>query len=170
MTGRDTTRSRHRAGGHDGRSEAATVGGPGDGRAVRASRGVAFFLIAGAILAGGVYLAGNVFTAQRDQPTTADAVPMRISMAGFDPAVLEAEPGEVLTIEWWNTDGALHLEGGVHTLVSAELGIRYELPAQSRRTITLAAPTEPGDYDFWCDSCCGGEASPSMHATLRVTV
>lgn len=131
---------------------------------------MAFFLVAGAILAGGVYLAGNVFTAQRDQPTTADAIPMRISMAGFDPAVLEAEPGEVLTLDWWNTDGAIHLNDGVHTMVSDELGIRYELPAQSRRTITIVAPTEPGDYDLWCDSCCGGEASPTMHATLRVTV
>jgi plastocyanin len=170
MRGRDTSRSRHRTEGHDGRSEAATAGGPGDGRAARAARGMAFFLVAGVILTGGVYFAGNVFTIQRDQPTTVGAVPMRISMAGFDPAVLEAGPGEVLTIDWWNADGALHLEGGVHTLVSDELGIRYELPAQTRRTITVAAPEEPGDYDFWCDSCCGGEASPSMHATLRVTV
>lgn len=162
MTGRETTPSRHRTGGRRGRSEVAHTG--------RALRGVAFFLVAGAILAGGVYLAGNVFTAQRDQSTTADAISMRISMAGFDPAVLEAEPGEVLTLDWWNTDGAIHLEDGVHTLVSDELGIRYELPAQARRTITIAAPTKPGDYDFWCDSCCGGEASPTMHATLRVTV
>jgi heme/copper-type cytochrome/quinol oxidase subunit 2 len=30
------------------------------------------------------------------------------------------------------------------------------------------APTRPGDYDFWCDSCCGGKESPTMHGILRV--
>ena len=168
MTSRKSASARRRAEGREP-SEAVPIPRAAEGPTGRALRGVAFFLVAGIILAGGLYLAGNVFTAQRDQPTTADAIPMRISMAGFDPAVLEAEPGEILTLDWWNTDGGIHLTGGVHTLVSADLGIRYELPAQSRRTITIAAPEEPGDYDFWCDSCCGGEASPNMHATLRVT-
>jgi cytochrome c oxidase subunit II len=52
--------------------------------------------------------------------------------------------------------------------VSDSLGIRLTLSAESRKTVTITAPTTPGDYDFWCDSCCGGKGSPTMHGTLRV--
>jgi plastocyanin len=119
------------------------------------------------IVGAGVYLAGNVFLGQRDR-TSNGAISMRISMGGFDPAVLEAKPGQKLTVDWWNTDGAMHLKDGVHTLVSDTLGVRLELPAESRKTIILTAPMTPGDYDFWCDSCCGGKDSRAMHGTLRV--
>lgn len=134
----------------------------------RRIRMAAFALVAATTLGIGAYLAGGVFLGPRGSTTVAAAIPMRISMAGFDPAVITARPGETVTLDWWNTDGAAHLEGGVHTLVSDELGLRLELPAQSRRTVTISAPMAPGDYDFWCDSCCGGQASPSMHGRLRV--
>jgi heme/copper-type cytochrome/quinol oxidase subunit 2 len=29
-------------------------------------------------------------------------------------------------------------------------------------------PMTPGDYDIYCDTCCGGKASPTMHGTLRI--
>ncbi|HEY6058809.1 MAG TPA: cupredoxin domain-containing protein [Candidatus Limnocylindrales bacterium] len=128
----------------------------------------AFLVVVAVVLGGGVYLASSVFLGQRGATTVADATPMRISMAGFEPAVLHARPGETLTLDWWNTDGAMHLENGVHTLVSEALDVRLELPAESRRTISLTAPLTPGDYDFWCDSCCGGRDSDTMHGTLRV--
>jgi plastocyanin len=137
-------------------------------RRSRQLRGAAFIVVAVVVLAVGGYLAGSVFFGQRGTTQVAAAIPMRVSMAGFDPAVIDAKPGETVTLDWWNTDGAPHLQGGVHTLVSDALDVRLELPAQSRRTITLAAPTEPGDYDFWCDSCCGGKESPAMHGVLRV--
>ena len=137
-------------------------------RRSRRLRGAAFGLIAFAVLGVGVYLAGGVFLGQRGATQVAAAMPMRVSMAGFDPAVIRAKPGETVTLDWWNTDGAIHLQGGVHTLVSDDLGVRLELPAQSRKTITLTAPAASGDYDFWCDSCCGGYDSPTMHGTLRV--
>lgn len=105
------------------------------------------------------------------RPTAqANAITMRSSMAGFDPKLLVAKPGETLTIDWWNQDNAMHLDGGgVHTFIAPELGIDEKLPAESRRTIQVTAPTTPGDYDFYCDSCCGGKESPTMHGTLRVT-
>jgi plastocyanin len=137
-------------------------------RSTSKGRVIAFAMVAVLIVGTGAYLAGSVFLGQRDKTTVTGAIPMRISMAGYDPAVLHARPGQTVTIDWWNTDGAMHLEGGVHTLVSDTLAIRYELPAESRRTITITAPTKPGDYDFWCDSCCGGKESPAMHGTLRV--
>jgi plastocyanin len=137
-------------------------------RRSRRLRGAAFAIVALVVLGVGGYLAGSVFLGPRGTTDVAAATPMRISMAGFDPAVIRAKPGETVTLDWWNTDGAMHLQGGVHTLVSDTLRVRLELPAESRRTVTLTAPMAPGDYDFWCDSCCGGRESPTMHGTLRV--
>lgn len=129
---------------------------------------VAFLAIALLIVGGGVYLASSVFLGQRGTTTTAGAIPMRISMAGFEPKTIDAKPGQAVTLDWWNTDGAMHLERGVHTMVSDAMNLRLELPAESRKTITVTAPTRPGDYDFWCDSCCGGKENGQMHGTLHV--
>lgn len=152
------------------RSRAATEAAAREAaeRRSRWLRTATFGLVAVAVLGLGVYLAGGVFVGPRGTTQMAAAVPMRISMAGFDPAVIHARPGETVMLDWWNTDGAIHLVNGVHTLVSDSLGVRLELAAQSRRTITLTAPAAPGDYDFWCDSCCGGKDSPTMHGILRV--
>ena len=96
------------------------------------------------------------------------ALPVRLSMAGFDPPIITATAGEQLALELWTTDAAPHLQGGVHTLISDELGYYEELPAESRRVVTLRMPSTPGDYDIYCDTCCGGKQSPTMHAILRV--
>ena len=120
-----------------------------------------------AVLGTGLVLGfGDFF--DRPDGETADELPVQMSMAGFDPGIITARAGEELTVELWTTDAAPHLEGGVHTLVSDELGISEELPAESRRTVTLQMPMTPGDYDIYCDTCCGGKASPTMHGTLRV--
>lgn len=131
-------------------------------------RVLGFVVVAVALIGGGIYLASSVFLGQRGATSVANATAMRIGMDGFDPKTLHAKPGETLTLDWWNTDGAMHLQNGVHTMVSDALNIRFELPAESRKTITLTAPTTPGTYDFWCDSCCGGKDSPTMHGKLEV--
>ena len=56
----------------------------------RRIRGAAFGLIVVAVLGVGVYLAGGVFLGQRDKTTVANALPVRLSMAGFDPKVITA--------------------------------------------------------------------------------
>jgi hypothetical protein len=113
-------------------------------------------------------LAFGDFLGRPDADTTG-ATPVRMSMAGFEPQIITARAGTDLQIELWTTDAAVHLEGGVHTMISDELGIYEELPAESRRTVTIHMPMTPGDYDIYCDTCCGGKGSPSMHGTLRVT-
>lgn len=153
---------------HRSRAAAEAAAREAAERRSRWLRTAAFGLVAVAVLGLAVYLAGGVFVGPRGTTQMAAAVPMRISMAGFDPAVIHASPGETVMLDWWNTDGAIHLVNAVHTLVSDSLGVRLELAAQSRRTITLTAPAAPGDYDFWCDSCCGGKDSPTMHGILRV--
>jgi heme/copper-type cytochrome/quinol oxidase subunit 2 len=94
-------------------------------------------------------------------------------MAGFTPAEIRVPAGATVALELWTTDAAPHLENGVHTMISDELGIYEELPAagatgESRRIVKVTAPAEPGSYDIYCDTCCGGKASPSMHGKLIV--
>ncbi len=110
-----------------------------------------------------------LFLDRSDQTPGAQVAP---SLVGeLEDAALLAELGqrnEVVTFDWWNSDGAMHLQNGVHTFVSTALNLRLELPAQSRKTISITAPAVAGDYDFWCDSCCGGRANAAMHGTLHV--
>lgn len=130
----------------------------------------AFALIVVAILGGGLYMAGGVFLGQRDKTTVADAIPVRLSMAGFDPKVITAKAGAEVNLDFWNEDNAMHLDGGgVHTFIMPEYqNIYVRIPAEARQAFSFTAPTVPGDYDFYCDTCCGGRESPTMHGTLRV--
>jgi len=146
---------------------------PAERRSGRIRQG-AFGLVVVAILAVGGYLAFGDLAGQRGAATTADAIPVRLSMAGFTPSEVKVPAGQTVDLELWTTDAAPHLHNGVHTMISDELGIYEELPAagptgDSRRVVTIMTPMEPGTYDIYCDTCCGGKASPSMHGKLTVT-
>jgi heme/copper-type cytochrome/quinol oxidase subunit 2 len=135
----------------------------------RRVRGAAFAFVVVAVLGVGAAMATGDLFGQRGSTTMPDAIAIRASMAGFTPNVIEARAGEQVAIDFWTTDAAPHLMRGVHTFISDELGIKEELPADSRRTFSFTAPTEPGDYDVYCDTCCGGRESPTMHGTIRIT-
>lgn len=129
--------------------------------------------VAVGVLALGGYLAFADLGGQRGTATSAGTVPVRMSMAGFTPAEVRVPAGEAIALELWTNDAPIHLEGGVHTLVSDELGIYEELPGagmsgESRRIVMISAPTTPGSYDIYCDTCCGGKDSPTMHGRLVV--
>ncbi len=144
---------------------------PGPTRAARRPdrlRLAAFGVIVVGVLGVGVALAAGDLLGQRGTATTAEAMPVRMSMAGFEPQVMTVKAGQIVQIDFWTTDAAPHLQGGVHTFISDELGIREELPAESRRLFEFTAPATPGDYDVYCDTCCGGKGSPTMHGTIRV--
>jgi cytochrome c oxidase subunit 2 len=134
----------------------------------------AFGLVIAGILAVGGYLAFGDLAGQRGAATTADTIPVRLSMAGFTPSDVRVPAGQTVSLELWTTDAAPHLHNGVHTMISDDLGIYEELPAagpngESRKVVTITAPTMPGVYDIYCDTCCGGKESPTMHGTLTVT-
>lgn len=138
----------------------------------RIRKGV-FVLVVAAVLGGGIYLAAGDLLGQRGSASTADAIPVRLSMAGFEPGDIKVPAGQTVSLELWTTDAAPHLEGGVHTLISDELDIYETLPAagmsgESRKVVTFTAPTKPGTYDIYCDTCCGGKDSPTMHGKLTV--
>ncbi len=157
-----------RASSHQASAAPPKAGHAPGGQGNRRLRLAAFGLLVFAIIGVGVVLAARDLVGQRATPTTVDAIPVQMSMAGFDPAVIHAKPGQTLSIDFWTTDAAPHLQRGVHTWISPELGLNVELPAESRKQFSFTAPTTPGDYDFWCDSCCGGYESPTMHGILRV--
>lgn len=135
-------------------------------------RKAAFGLVVVAVLALGSYLAFGDFLGQRGATTTADAISVQSSMAGFGPAI-HVKAGQAVKLDWWTNDAAQHLQGGVHTLISEELGLYEELPAagpsgESRKLVAFTAPMKAGEYDIYCDTCCGGKASPTMHGKIVV--
>jgi cytochrome c oxidase subunit 2 len=131
-------------------------------------RVLGFLVVAVVLLGAGIYMAGNTFFTSHDVSTPTGAIAVSSGMDGFTPKTLDAKPGQTLTLVWSNKDDAAMLTNGVHTLVSDSLKVRLEDPAESTVTVTLTAPMTPGDYDFWCDSCCGGKDTPAMHGTLHV--
>jgi plastocyanin len=137
-------------------------------RKARNVRAAVFALAVIGVLGVGVWLAASDLLGQRGATREVGAISVRASMAGFTPSVIEARAGETVTIDFWTTDAAPHLSDGVHTFISEELGLYEQLPAESRRTFSFRAPMTPGDYDVYCDSCCGGRDSPTMHGTIRV--
>jgi cytochrome c oxidase subunit II len=133
----------------------------------------AFGLVVAVVLGGGLYLAAGDLLGQRGAASTAEAIPVRLSMAGFTPGEIRVPAGQKVAIELWTTDAAPHLDNGVHTMISDELGIHEQLLAagptgESRRVVEITTPTTPGTYDIYCDTCCGGRDSPTMHGKLVV--
>ncbi len=126
----------------------------------------AFGIVVVAVLAVGAYLAFGDFLGRGG--AVLGATEVQSSMAGFTPSVIHVTAGQTATLDWWTDDSAMHLEDGVHTMISPELGLDETLPAESRRTVTWQVPDRPGTYDVYCDTCCGGKDSPTMHGTIIV--
>ena len=136
-------------------------------------RTAAFGVVVVAVLGAGVYLAAGDLFGQRGSASSADAIPVRLSMAGFTPGEIRVPAGRTVAIELWTTDAAPHLDNGVHTMISDELGIYEQLAAagatgESRRIVEITTPATPGTYDIYCDTCCGGKDSPTMHGTIVI--
>jgi cytochrome c oxidase subunit 2 len=133
-------------------------------------RKLAFGGIVIAVLAvGGVLAFGDFFNRPSDGAAAATGtIDVQSSMAGFTPAEIKVKAGETVTLKWWTQDAAVHLTGGVHTMVSPDLGLREELPAESTKLVTWTVPNKPGTYDVWCESCCGGKDAPQMHGKIVV--
>ena len=131
-------------------------------------RKFAFGGIVVAVLAIGGLLAFGDFLDRPNAGAAAGVIDVQSSMAGFNPSEIKVKAGETVTLNWWTDDAAPHLTGGVHTMVSTDLGLYEELPAESNRTVVWTVPDKPGRYDVWCESCCGGKDSPTMHGTIVV--
>jgi hypothetical protein len=119
-----------------------------------------------AVLVVGGYLAFGDFL---NRPAAAaGAIDVQSSMAGFTPSEIHVKAGSTVTLDWWTQDASMHLTGGVHTMIAPDLGLNESLPAESRRAVIWQVPNKPGTYDVWCESCCGGKDSPTMHGKIVV--
>ncbi|HEX5590942.1 MAG TPA: cupredoxin domain-containing protein [Candidatus Limnocylindrales bacterium] len=129
-------------------------------------RTIAFVSVVTVVLALGALLAFGDFL---DRPGgTAGTIDVQSSMAGFTPSEIRVTAGTTATLDWWTDDAAIHLQGGVHTMVAPELGLNEALPAEGRRTVVWQVPNRPGTYDVYCETCCGGKDSPSMHGRIVI--
>ena len=117
-------------------------------------------------MVGGALAFGDFL--DRPSGTTAGVIDVQSSMAGFTPGEIKVKAGDTVTLNWWTDDAAAHLEGGVHTMVAPDLGLYEELPAEGTRLVSWTAPDRPGTYDVWCETCCGGKDSPTMHGKIVV--
>lgn len=131
------------------------------------ARPLIFAAVVVGVLAVGAYLAFGDFL-NRGGGSTAGTIDVQSSMAGFSPSEIKVKAGTTVTLDWWTQDAAIHLQGGVHTMIAPELGLREELPAEGRRTVTWQVPDTPGTYDVYCDTCCGGKDSPTMHGKIVI--
>jgi len=131
-------------------------------------RGLAFLAIIVGVLGVGGVLAFGDFLDRPSDAGTAGVIDVQSSMAGFNPSEIRVKAGETVTLRWWTDDAAVHLQGGVHTMIAPDLGLSEALPAESTRSVTWAVPNKPGTYDVYCESCCGGKDSPTMHGKIVV--
>jgi plastocyanin len=130
------------------------------------TRKVVFGAIVAVVLVVGGFLAFGDFL---DRPTAAaGTIEVQSSMAGFTPSEIRVKAGTTATLDWWTDDAAVHLQGGVHTMIAPELGLAESLPAEGRRMVLWQVPDKPGTYDVYCDSCCGGVDSPQMHGKIVI--
>jgi plastocyanin len=130
-------------------------------------RALLFGALAVGVLAVGSVLAFGDFL-DRPSSTAAGVIDVQSSMAGFTPAEIRVTAGSTVTMNWWTDDAAVHLQGGVHTMIAPDLELNEELPAEGSRSVVWAVPDRPGTYDVFCDTCCGGKESPSMHGKIVV--
>ena len=130
------------------------------------ARPAIFGAIVVGVLAVGGYLAFGDFL---NRPAAAaGTIDVQSSMAGFTPSAIHVKAGSTVTLDWWTQDASIHLQGGVHTMIAPDLGLNESLPAESRRAVIWQVPNKPGTNDVWCDSCCGGKDSPTMHGKIVV--
>lgn len=89
-------------------------------------------------------------------------------MSGFSVEEVRVKSGEAVTVRLTSLDNSHHTDGGgKHQWAVDELGVSIVAPPEGSSYATFT-PTQPGQYTFYCDICCGGRANPSMQGTLIV--
>jgi plastocyanin len=122
-----------------------------------------------AIVVGG--LAVSLVISRVSGPPASDttAVGVKISMEGFKPANLTAKVGAEVKLDLINPDSSMHTDGGgVHSFHIDSLDVHQKVQPLSDLVFSFKA-LQPGTYNFYCDTCCGGKENPSMNGTLTVT-
>lgn len=135
-------------------------------------RRVWLFWSAGALvllLALGLTVGPLLVGAEGGAGGAAEATQVTISMSGWEPNRIEARVGEPVTLRLVNLDNQFHTDGGGwHNFVLERFGMAEEVGPKKTLTFTFT-PTEKGEFNFYCDICCGGKENPYMNGTLVVS-
>ncbi len=129
---------------------------------------ILFIVIVIAIFGGAIYLIMSKSAAL--EPVDKNAIKMTITMAGFEPNIIRAKVGQPVTINLINPDNSMHTDGGgIHSfkLTTGSASVNITVLPESQKVFTFT-PTQAGEYQWYCDSCCGGKENPNMLGTLIV--
>ena len=134
------------------------------------SRMLWFGLAALVVLGGAVFLATAPFRPPvATSPAGRSSQQVLVSMAGFEPARLQARAGQDVALTFVNADSQFHVDGGGwHQFRIEALNIDVRIAPKSQKTVNLGS-LPGGTYEFYCDICCGGKENPSMRGVLEVT-
>ncbi|MBI4300168.1 MAG: cupredoxin domain-containing protein [Chloroflexi bacterium] len=95
-------------------------------------------------------------------------VVVQMSMSGFDPNRIEARAGQPITVRLVNMDSQFHTDGGGwHQFASDGLAVDVKVPPLKTQEFTFT-PDKSGEFEVYCDVCCGGRENPYMVATIVV--
>ncbi len=125
------------------------------------------------VLVAVAFLLGRVLTPADSgvtQTTSGKVINLQAAMDGFDIKEIHVKAGDKVTVNLRSLDNAMHTDGGgKHQFAIDELGVNLVAPPMSSNSTTFTA-TQPGEYTFYCDICCGGKANPTMNGKLIVDV
>ncbi len=128
---------------------------------------VAIFVVLALAVAGGAAYALWPKELATVDPGPVD-VSLRVDMGGFTPPDLTAPAGRPLRVRIVNPDSSHHTDGGgVHGFTIVKLGVDALIQPETTRVVTIPAAA-PGDYAFYCDTCCGGKENPAMQGVLKI--
>ena len=120
------------------------------------------------VLVAAGYLLQTAFSRPALEPMAGKVVDIAADMAGFDQTEIHLQAGEPVTIRLTSLDNEHHTDGGgKHQWAVDELGIDILAEPLSSAYATFT-PETPGQFNFYCDVCCGGRANPTMQGTLIV--
>lgn len=131
-------------------------------------RGILFTALVIAVLGLAAYFLKEAFFKPAPPPMAGNVVDVKGDMAGFDQKEIRVKAGQPVTIRLTSLDNSHHTDGGgKHQWAVDELGVDIVAQPESSNYATFT-PSEPGEYTFYCDICCGGRANPTMNGTLVV--
>lgn len=134
----------------------------------QSGRVAAFVVISVVILGVAGYLLYTAFVRPPLPAMAGKVIDIAADMSGFDQKEVRVKAGEAVTIRLSSLDNSHHTDGGgQHQWAVDELALDVVAQPLSNNFITFT-PTKPGEYQFYCDICCGGRANPTMQGTLIV--
>lgn len=128
----------------------------------------AYLLILVTAAGGAAWLVAPALRGAEPRPRGGDVVEIKGTMDGFSTDVIRARAGRPLTVRLTSVDNRFHTDGGgKHQFAIDALGVNIIAPPLGTAEATFTPPG-PGVYEYYCDVCCGGRASPTMRGRLIV--